>query len=316
MIGKYAEKGADCADSISNDTPLPDATEQTQGVFINDGCPVIGVPESLVLDHALVAGAAQPANAVPQSCSDGLDNDADTTIDTDDQSLGCNSSNISYTNDADFDGKAGAADNCPTAWNPEQTNTDGHHKGDACDAEDDDDGWTDAQEWDCQSDPVKNTSKCEVCNGADDDGDGKTDEGFTDTTVGGPKDCVDPAIDSDGDGTFNDTDTDTDDAITGAHFLNTLEDYMGTKRWVKCGQGNDPYDTASPYGAAINTLDLFAFVNAGALGGAIADDNANGKYLNRYDLNQAGAAKGVINTLDLFVYVNKQVIGKTCGVGY
>jgi hypothetical protein len=209
-VGNLIETGAQCANSTSDDTPTPDAVEQTIGVRINDGCPTIGIPESLVIDAAITAGNAQPSNKVPASCNDGIDNDGDTTVDTDSQTLGCNPADASYANDADKDGKAGASDNCPTVWNPEQTNTDGHNKGDACDTDDDDDGFTDVREWLAGSDPLSATSKPEVCDGVDNDLDGAVDEGFPDTTPGGPKDCMDNAIDSDGDGTGNLTDTNDD----------------------------------------------------------------------------------------------------------
>jgi hypothetical protein len=125
---------------------------------------------------------------------------------------------------------------------------------------------------------------------------------------------VDPDVDSDSDGTPNSTDTDCDDANDGAHFSDVQENYMGTDPCVKCytaGQDNDPYDT-NQSGGKINVLDLFVFVNAQAIGGAISDDNANGIYWHRLDLDQNGS----INVLDLFVFVNKGVIGDTCGIGY
>ncbi len=42
------------------------------------------------------------------------------------------------------------------------------------------------------------------------------------------------------------------------------------------------------------------------------DDNTNGNYDNRLDLDQTST----INVLDLFVFVNKGVIGKTCDTDY
>jgi hypothetical protein len=44
-------------------------------------------------------------------------------------------------------------DNCPTVWNPEQTNTDGDAQGDVCDTDDDADGYTDVIEWYLGTDP-------------------------------------------------------------------------------------------------------------------------------------------------------------------
>jgi C1A family cysteine protease len=48
--------------------------------------------------------------------------------------------------DQDGDGVPDASDNCPTVYNPTQTDTDVDGLGDACDDDDDDDGWTDVLE--------------------------------------------------------------------------------------------------------------------------------------------------------------------------
>ncbi|MCJ7510638.1 MAG: hypothetical protein MUP14_07120 [Dehalococcoidia bacterium] len=158
--GGYIEAGAQCANAVSDDTPAPDAAEQTAGVAVNDGCPVIGVPESLVIDADITA-FAQPQAKVAQSCNDGVDNDNDGLVDAaDNGSLGCNPADASYAGDADRDGVPDAGDNCPTVWNPEQKNTDvvvnppGDAQGDACDTDDDNDGFTDALEWYLGTDPL------------------------------------------------------------------------------------------------------------------------------------------------------------------
>jgi len=142
MKGSYAEVGAECANNISDDTPTPDARETTTAPappYVNDGCPVIGVPESLVIDTTTInAPAAQPSAKPPQSCNDNVDNDGDTTVDTDNQALGCNPADASYIGDIDLDGVPDASDNCggpgpDLVWNPEQTDTDADGWGDACD---------------------------------------------------------------------------------------------------------------------------------------------------------------------------------------
>jgi hypothetical protein len=48
--------------------------------------------------------------------------------------------------DGDGDGVPDAEDNCPSVYNPTQTDTDGDDEGDACDSDDDDDGWPDVEE--------------------------------------------------------------------------------------------------------------------------------------------------------------------------
>ncbi|UCH87611.1 MAG: hypothetical protein JSU97_04305 [Dehalococcoidia bacterium] len=127
-----------------------------------------GTPESLVIDVTINATGALPSANVPQSCSDGLDNDLDSLTDAADP--GCQAG--SYAGDADFDGVADGSDNCPANYNPEQDNTDvvlagagasnagvpivGDSDGDVCDTDDDNDGRTDVQEWYQGTDPLDN----------------------------------------------------------------------------------------------------------------------------------------------------------------
>jgi hypothetical protein len=138
-------------------------------------------PESLVIDMTMTVGAGSPPGSggfpslnVPQSCSDGIDNDGDGAIDTDNDPLGCNAGHASYSGDSDYDGIADGSDNCPSVKNPEQTNTDvvlaaggasfagtpitGDALGDACDPDDDNDGVNDTREWYLGTDPLDNCS--------------------------------------------------------------------------------------------------------------------------------------------------------------
>jgi hypothetical protein len=54
-------------------------------------------------------------------------------------------------------------------------------------------------------------SLIEVCDGLDNDGDTQVDEGYPDTNPGGPKDCMDSLVDTDGDTVVNTADTNDDD---------------------------------------------------------------------------------------------------------
>jgi len=130
-------------------------------------------PESYVIDASITGGATpagnvQPALTAPQSCSDGVDNDGDTSIDAADAGCTCPTGT-----DADCDGVLDASDNCSAIWNPEQTNTDAALNaagaqlplltpipadalGDVCDPDDDNDGYTDVVEMYNGSDPLDN----------------------------------------------------------------------------------------------------------------------------------------------------------------
>lgn len=57
--------------------------------------------------------------------------------------------------DADGDGVCVPLDNCPSIVNPTQANTDGDNAGDACDQDDDGDGWEDTVEQFTGTSPVK-----------------------------------------------------------------------------------------------------------------------------------------------------------------
>jgi hypothetical protein len=117
-----------------------------------DPDPEDSTPESLVIDMDLTVGAGTPpksggfpAPSVAQSCSDGVDNDADTLIDgADNSAKGCDTA--TYTGDGDQDGVADTTDNCLALRNPEQTDSDSDGKGDACELDRDGDAFDDYSE--------------------------------------------------------------------------------------------------------------------------------------------------------------------------
>ena len=78
------------------------------------------------------------------------------------------------------------------------TNTDGDSQANCIDADDDNDGVSDAAEATAGSDPLNATSTPEICDGGDNDLNEGTDEGFTNTDGDSQADCVDPDDDNDG----------------------------------------------------------------------------------------------------------------------
>jgi hypothetical protein len=103
---------------------------------------------------------------------------------------------------------------------PPGADTDGDGVPNASDTDDDNDGASDATETGCGSDPLDPNSRCESCDGVDNDADGQTDEGFTDTDADGRADCVD--TDDDGDGL-----ADTEESALGSSPLDTDSDDDG-----------------------------------------------------------------------------------------
>src|SRR3989441_5791800 len=64
------------------------------------------------------------------------------------------SDNVVIGTDTDADGWANTVDNCPTVVNPDQLNTDGDSLGDACDPDDDNDGFSDVVEISAGTSPL------------------------------------------------------------------------------------------------------------------------------------------------------------------
>lgn len=94
-----------------------------------------------------------PLSTCDDKDGDGLDFDEEEAAgtayddyDTDGDGLDDGSDPNPLFADKDGDGIADGSDNCPNAANANQLNTDGDSQGNACDADDDNDGWTDAEE--------------------------------------------------------------------------------------------------------------------------------------------------------------------------
>lgn len=99
--------------------------------------------------------------------------------------------------DTDKDGIDDAEDNCPQAANPDQTDFDSDSQGDPCDTDDDNDGDMDSA--DCKPlDATIYSGANEVCDGVDNDCDGKLDDGFKNTDGDSWGDDCDVDDDNDG----------------------------------------------------------------------------------------------------------------------
>jgi len=157
-----------------------------------------GVPD--VIDCAPLDVETYPGAF--EAC-DGKDNDCDGSIDEGFPDADKDGRADCIETDDDADGVLDGADCCPSVYNPIQRDTDGDQDGDACDRDDDDDGALDEE--DCAPlDASVYPGAPEICDGKDNDCDGRTDEGFLDSNQDGKANCVDN--DDDGDGILDGAD--------------------------------------------------------------------------------------------------------------
>ena len=97
-----------------------------------------------------------------EDTSDAFPLDASETADSDSDGVGDNSdafpNDATESLDSDSDSVGDNADNCPSLSNSDQLNTDGDTEGDACDSDDDNDGFSDEEELTDGTDPLSRFS--------------------------------------------------------------------------------------------------------------------------------------------------------------
>ena len=122
--------------------------------FPNDcdqGCLAIGITADSDDDND---GVADIDDFFPLDAAESSDRDGDGVGDNSDAFP----DNLDETVDSDVDGIGDNSDNCPNMQNSDQTNTDGDLFGNACDLDDDNDGFTDAREEQDGTDPLNRFS--------------------------------------------------------------------------------------------------------------------------------------------------------------
>ena len=264
----------------------------------SDNCPA--VPNSDQANH----------DADPDGDACDVDDDGDGFPDTKETLHGSNPLDpqcVNATNDDSGDDTK-INDGCAKKAGPSET-----------DAQCDDAADSDGDTWVNDGCPLAGTrgeaSLIEVCDGLDNDGDTQVDDGYPDSNPGGPKDCTDSLVDTDGDTLVNTDDTNDDDDgnwedpdFNDGWFSDALEAWNGTDALDGCPENSN--DDAWPpdfnNDRRVQGLDiLFLRLSlASTYGGTWWERDRT--YNRRYDLNM----DGVINGLDvLFI---RPYLGQLC----
>jgi hypothetical protein len=209
--------------------------------------------------------------------------------------------------DADGDTVPDVSDNCPTTYNPSQTDIDGDGLGDECDDDKDGDGFANDEETARGSIDTDAGSTPEVCDDAvtDEDGDGLFNEGYDYLPLpsgNGVPDCTEN-VDTDGDLIPNPSDTDDDND----GFSDIVENWTATNSLDGCAdtttysdEWDDKWAPDADDTCTVNILDVLKFKPAfNSSAGDIA-------WRRRFDLD----ASGGVNILDILKI--KPHFGATC----
>ena len=199
-----------CGSDPSNAASAPTDGDEDGVCDARDNCPDDANPDQANLDE----------DDSGDACDEDIDGDGFTNA-VEDACGSAPGNAASAPTDRDEDGVCDALDNCPNAANPEQNDLDEDSLGDACDADIDEDGFANAAEGACGSDPADPASTP-----SDSDEDGVCDGGDNCPTVAN---LTQSDLDRDDVGDACDPDIDGDEVT------NAVEDACGS----------DPTDPAS-----------------------------------------------------------------------
>ncbi|MFO1462440.1 MAG: Calx-beta domain-containing protein [bacterium] len=123
----------DCNDPDCAAAPTCLDSDGDSVVDANDNCPNVANSGQEDTDSD---GQGNACDQVEGSCNNGVSDDADGAVDCADADCSANPACAAPGADADGDGIANAADNCPDVANADQADSDGDGLGDACDSVD------------------------------------------------------------------------------------------------------------------------------------------------------------------------------------